>query len=121
MLLRTSGEIGPTQMHDGMYTYPGVDESLDGAGAILTLLKDNGELEGTTPRGLVVRWEEEPWIAIRSDGWVLARHGSTHMREMWLKGADETTIAKEIQSLAHWGEGDSFPIGRKDEVELRKA
>ena len=118
LLLRTGGEIGPTQMHDGMYTYPGVDEYLDGT--ILTLLKDNGELEGTTPRGLVVRREEEPWIAIRSDGWVLARHGSTHIREMWLKGADEMAIAKQVQSLVHWGEGDSVPIGRKDEVELRK-
>jgi hypothetical protein len=103
-----------------MYTYPGVDEYLDGVGAILTLLKDNGELEGTTPRGLVVRREEEPWIAVRSDGRVLARHGSTHIREMWLKGADEIAIAQQIQSLAHWGEVNAYPVGRRDEVELRK-
>lgn len=120
LLLRTGGEIGPIQMHDGMYTYPGVDEYLDGVEAILTLLKDNGELEGTTPRGLVVRREEEPWIAIRSDGWVLTRLGSTHIRDMWLSGADETAIATQIHSLAHWGEGNAYPVGRKDEVDVHK-
>jgi hypothetical protein len=103
-----------------LYTYPGLDESLDGAGAILTLLRDNGELESTAPRGLVVRREEEPWIAIRSDGWVLTRRGSMHIGEKWLKGSDEVAIAKEVQSLAHWGEDNSYPIGRKDEVDVRE-
>jgi hypothetical protein len=118
LLLRTAGEIGPTEMHGGMYTYPGPEEYLGRPAGILPSLKDNGELDGTTPRGLVVRREEEPWIAIRSDGWVLTRHGSVHIREMWQKGVDEVTIAKEIQSLAKWGEAD-LPAAQKDEVQAR--
>jgi hypothetical protein len=118
LLLRTAGEIGPTEMHDGMYTYPGPEECLGRAAGILPSLKDNGELDGTTPRGLVVRREEEPWIAIRSDGWVLTRHGSVHIRERWQKGVDEVTIANEIQSLAKWGEAD-LPAAQKDEVQAR--
>ena len=113
-------------MHDGMYTYPGPEEYLGGAAVILPSLKDNRELDGTTPRGLVVRREEEPWIAIRSDGWVLTRHGSVHIREMWQKGVDEVTIAKEIQSLAKWGEPTSqlrrrmrFKLGQRDDGEGR--
>jgi hypothetical protein len=58
------------------------------------------------------------WTAIRSDGWVLTRHGSVHIREMWQKGVDEVTIAKEIQSLAKWGEAD-LPAAQKDEVQAR--
>ena len=36
---------------------------------------------------------------------------------MWLKGMNEASIAREIQSLAQWGESNSYPIGRKDEVD----
>jgi hypothetical protein len=45
-------------MHDGMYPYPGPEEYLGRAAGILPSLKDNGELDGTNPRGLVVRREE---------------------------------------------------------------
>jgi hypothetical protein len=115
LLLRTAGEVGPVDLHDGMYTYPGAAQEVDGLEGVLTLLEQQKELTGATPRGLVVRRNEEPWIAIRSDGFVLTRHGTANIREMWQQGEDEWSIARRIQTLAHWGENPQYSA-ENDEV-----
>jgi hypothetical protein len=105
LLLRTAGEIGPKTDSEGMYSYPTpVDSGVD-LSEIRSIIRANGEpAEGTTPRGLfVTRDSERSWIALRADGYVMARQGNLHLREIWYEGASETEIAQAIERLAEWG------------------
>jgi hypothetical protein len=122
LLLRASG-VDLRNSRQGMCTYPCHDgedpcnrDDVAGLDAVFTLLDQRGELAGSRPRGLIVRQNEEPWIAIRADGQVFTRHGDTDVRAMWQAGDGEAAIARRIQSLAQWEKADGEVMPR-DEVD----
>ena len=109
LLLRTSDQPAPSDTSEvRMASYPFSSEISDWNASseerdqVVDLLRGHGEPLDGQPRGIMVRRQGTPWVALRSDGKALTQASSLDFREMWKAGGSESEIAKAIEELAGW-------------------
>ena len=77
-----------------------MEHDLDVREELLHVVAGHGEpTEGIQPRGVFVTPDHERWVAIRADGFVMARQGTLDLRPLWLGGAAEADLAGAVLGL----------------------